>query len=238
MLRGVKASALSLIFLAFFGASAVRGQDDVLFSEDFTKPLGDRWKQIRFHDPTEYFIVTDGSNACVHAFAQGGCSALATRVNLECPRAVTLSWRWKIDRCPPNGADDRLSAFDHSAKVFVAFDSWIGPPRTINYVWANRAPTNSVFEHPLSSRTRFISVECGNANAGRWLMEKRDVRKDWALLFKGDPMPKIVGIGIFTDSHYTQVPLNAWYGNIVLSESAGSPAATATAATKIQKSSN
>jgi len=39
------------------------------------------------------------------------------------------------------------------------------------------------------------------------------------LLFKDEPMPRIVGIGVFTDSHYTRVPLTGWYGNIVLQES-------------------
>jgi hypothetical protein len=112
--------------------------------------------------------------------------------------------------------DDRISGFDHSARVFVAFDTWIGTPRTINYVWGNHAQTNSTFDHPLSSRTKFIVIETGNGKAGQWLNERRDVRSDWNLLFKGEPMPKIVGIGVFTDSHHTRAPVTGWYQDIVL----------------------
>ena len=148
------------------------------------------------------------------AFAQGGCSALATKVDLAPRAGITCSWNWKIDHCPKGASDDKLATFDHAARVFIAFDTWIGPPRTINYVWANQAQTNATFDHPSSSRARFIVLESGNGQAGRWLAEQRDVQKDWNLLFKGSPMPKIIAVGVFTESYYTRMPVTGWYGNI------------------------
>ena len=163
------------------GVCAASGDDRILFSEDFKTPIEGRWKEVRFHEPTDYRIVTDRSNACLMAFARGGCSALATKVDIPARDGITCSWRWKIQSCPKDGTDDRIDGFDHAARVLVAFDTWIGPPRTINYVWANRAQTNSTFTHPFSSRTKFIAVESGNTNAGRWVIERRDIRKDWEL---------------------------------------------------------
>jgi hypothetical protein len=210
--------AFILLLLSLPGSFHARGAEDrILFQEDFQKPLGERWKHVKFHEPTEYRIVPDGTNNCLMGFAKGGCSAFATKVELAAEPGIACSWRWKIDHCPKDGLDDSIAAFDHSARVFVAFDTWIGPPRTINYLWANRAATNSTFDHPLSSRTKFIVVESGNEKAGQWLVERRDLQKDWKLLFKDEPMPKIVGVGVFTDSHHTGAPITGWYEDIELS---------------------
>ena len=109
-----------------------------------------------------------------------------------------------------------MATFDHTARIFVAFDTFIGPPRTINYVWANQMGTNSVFDHPSSSRSKFIVVESGNEKAGQWLMEQRDLKKDWQRLFKSESMPKIVGVGVFTDSDGTRTSVTGWYDDIVI----------------------
>lgn len=207
---------LNWLLLVLFCSSVAHAEDKILFQENFQQPLADRWKQIVFHDPTDYRIVKDDARPCLMAFAQGGCSALATKVELAPQAGLTCSWAWKIDHCPKDGSDCKLAGFDHAARVFIAFDTWLGPPRTINYVWANQARTNATFEHPFSARTKFIVVESGNDRAGHWQTEHRDIQKDWQLLFKNEPMPRIVAVGVFTDSHYTGAPITGWYGNILL----------------------
>jgi hypothetical protein len=192
------------------------GQTNVLFREDFESPLGQRWQQVKFDDLTDYRVVTEHSNKCVVGRANGTASAFATKLEIAPAPQMTLAWRWKIDRCPTNGTDDRARTFDHSGRIFVAFDTFIGPPRAINYVWANTAQTNAVFDHPISARAKFIVIRTGNADADRWLSESRDLTKDWAQLFPGEKMPKIVGIGVFTDSDGTKVPVTGWYDDIIL----------------------
>ena len=201
----------------FLGIAVARGADGkILFREDFSQPLGDRWKQVKFGSLTDYRIVTENSNACLKASANMTASALATKAGIQPARQTTIRWRWKIDSCPTNGSEDKLATFDHTARVFVAFDTFIGPPRTINYVWANRAKTNSTFDHPSSSRSKFIVLESGNEKTGRWLVEQRDLKKDWQTLFKSDSVPKIVGLGVFTDSDGTRASVTAWYDDIVV----------------------
>jgi hypothetical protein len=195
-------------------SSLARGA--VLFSEDFETPLEERWKQVKFGELTDYRIVIENSNACLRAFANTTASALATKVNVRPTPEMTIHWRWKISSCPLGGSETTLAKFDHTARIFVAFDTFIGPPRTINYVWANQAKTNSTFDHPSSSRSKFIVIESGNEKAGQWLLEHRDLKKDWQMLFKNDSMPKIVGIGVFTDSDGTRTAVTGWYSDIVI----------------------
>jgi len=198
----------------FFLSAWVHG--GVLFNEDFEKPLGERWKQVKFGEPTDYRIITENSNACLQASANSTSSALATRVDIKPAAQMSIHWRWKISACPAHGSENTLATFDHTARIFVAFDTFLGPPRTINYVWANQMKTNSTFGHPSSSRSRFIVLESGNEKAGQWLRERRDLRKDWETLFKDKSMPKIVGVGVFTDSDGTRTDVTGWYDDIVI----------------------
>lgn len=185
----------------FFISAAARGA--ILFEEDFEKPLGERWKQVKFGELTDYRIVTENSNACLQASANSTASALATKVDIKPLAEMSIHWRWEISACPAKGSENVLATFDHTARIFVAFDTFIGPPRTINYVWANEMKTNSMFDHPSSSRSKFIVLESGNEKAGQWMLERRDLKKDWETLFKDKSMPKIVGVGVFTDSDGT-----------------------------------
>lgn len=215
-------SAFRLVIIFAFGwmlAQTARCSDSrPLFGEDFSKTITERWKPLPFDfdPPTDYRVIIENSNACLRGFARGDASALAVKLDLASSNATTFSWRWKISGCPTNGSDDKTKTFDHAGRVFVAFDTFIGPPYSINYVWANVAPTNATFNHPISSRSRFIVVESGNTRAGEWLAEKRDLQQDWQRLFGDKAMPKIVGIGVFTDSDGTKVPLTGWYDDIRL----------------------
>jgi hypothetical protein len=188
----------------------------ILFQETFDPPTTGRWEQVKFDDLTDYKIVTENSNACLLGIANGTASAFSTKLELRPASAMSFSWRWKIDRCPDNGTDDKAKTFDHSGRVFVAFDTFVGPPRVINYVWANHVATKAIFDHPLTSRAKFIAVRSGNTQAGKWLNEERDLTEDWRKLFPREKMPKIVGIGVFTDSDGTKVPITGWYDDILL----------------------
>lgn len=204
--------------LAMLSVLSAHADDHILFSEKFDKPVGDNWQQLKFNDLTDYKVVRDKVDTnfvCLRAFAMGTCSAFVTKVQVPAATNLTCTWRWKIDKCPKGAGDDVIGTFDHAARILIAFDTFIGPPRTINYVWANRVPTNSVFEHPWSSRSKFIAIETGNTNAGRWLLESRNVQADWDRLYKC-AMPKIVGIGVFTYSQTTHQPVTAWYSDLEL----------------------
>lgn len=212
----VSKSIVGFVLAILIIAPVPAAEHTILFGEDFEKPLGERWKQVKFGEPTDYRIVAENSNACLMATANTTASALATKLEVQPTAGTMIKWRWKISSCPTNGSEDKLATFDHTARIFVAFDTFIGPPRTINYVWANRAQTNSVFDHPSSSRSKFIVLESGNGRAGQWVSEERDLAKDWQRLFKSEKMPEIVGLGVFTDSDGTKTSVTGWYDDIVI----------------------
>ena len=42
------------------------------------------------------------------------------------------------------------------------------------------------------------------------------MKKDWQRLFKSESIPKIVGVGVFTDSDGTRTAVTGWYDDILI----------------------
>jgi len=153
--------------------------DTVVFHEDFSCGLSNGWQNVAFFKkPTDYSVRPEGTNFYVLAVADRSCSALSHKLEVA-PGKLKLRWRWRIEGVVTNGSERELGKFDHAARVFVAFDSFFGPPYSLNYLWANMDPVGTVREHPKSSRAQLIMVESGNARAGEWITEERDVTADW-----------------------------------------------------------
>jgi hypothetical protein len=206
-------AVLLLLIPAFCRASET---NKVLFSENFEHGLNNRWQQVKFGTPTDYHVVQDGTNFFLQATADKSCSAFSVKLNIKPPAKLTLRWRWKIDGTPTNGSERVTSRFDHVARVFIAFDTFIGPPRSLNYLWANEEKVGEILPHPLTSRFQLVMVESGDARAGEWISEERDVRADWIKAFGKRKMPKIIGIGVLTDGDSLGCKLTADYADIKL----------------------
>ena len=189
----------------------------VLFAPDFSRGLPAGWENVAFFaKKTEYTVRHEGTNAYLHAAADSSCSALSVKLVLPPGAKWKLRWRWRIDGVNTNGSERELAAFDHAARVFVAFDTFIGPPRSLNYTWANVEPPGTLLPHPKSGRTQLFMVESGNARAGQWITEERDLAADWERAFPGKTMPKIVGFGVMTDSDSLGGKLTGDYADIQL----------------------
>jgi len=189
----------------------------ILFADNFSRGLTNGWQNVAFFKtPTDYQVCRDGTNFYLAGVADKSCSALSTKLSIAAPAKLTLRWRWRIDGVAVNGSERELSKFDHAARVFVAFDTFIGPPRTLDYIWGNVEPVGTVLAHPKSSRAQIFVVESGNAKAKQWLTEERDVTADWNRAFPGQPMPKIVGLGVMTDGDSLGQKLTGDYTDIEL----------------------
>lgn len=189
----------------------------VLFAENFQPPSSNQWQNVAvFKTPSDYQIVRDGTNACLRGVSQNTCSAFSTKLDFPPPRQLKLRWRWKIAGVAPRGSERDLKRFDHAARVFIAFDTLIGPPRTINYMWGSEEKAGTVLEHPKSSRAQLIVLQSGNVRTNEWIAEERDVTADWRRVFGDKEMPKIVGLGVMTDSDSTGAALTGYYTDIRL----------------------
>lgn len=194
-----------------------RSAETLLFASNFSGGISNDWKNVElFKNLTAYSLEKVGTNYCVHAQADNSCSALTAKLDLKPAGKLILRWRWRIDGVATNGSDRELSRFDHAARVFVAFDTFIGPPRTLNYLWGDAERVGTMLEHPLTSRAKNFVVESGSAKAGSWVMEERDITADWQKAFPGRKMPKIEAVGMLTDGDSLKTKLSGDYADIEL----------------------
>ena len=191
--------------------------ETVLFAAKFSHGISSSWENVAFFkQPTVYTVMSEGTNCFVRGVADKTCSGLTTKLDLAPPDKLKLRWRWRIASVNPAGSERDLKKFDHAARVYVAFDTFIGPPRSLNYLWGNVEKSGTVLEHPKSSRAQILVLESGNAKAGGWVAEERDVTADWKKVFPDKPMPKIVGLGLMTDSDSLGGKLTGDYADIEL----------------------
>jgi hypothetical protein len=204
---------LLFLLLALLPAPA----DTLLFHEDFSRGISNGWQNVAFFKtPTEYQTYRDGTNFYLLGATDKGCSALSVKLAVGPAAKLHLRWRWRIEGVNPEGSERVLAKFDHAARVFVAFDTFIGPPYTLNYLWANVEAPGTILEHPKSSRAQLIMLESGNGKAGQWITEERDVAADWKKAFPGRTMPKVVGLGVMTDADSLGRKLVGAYADIQL----------------------
>jgi hypothetical protein len=231
----------ALVALAASGAAA--GPPPLALGE-FAPPRADGappegWRPLTFRKIprlTRYRVERDGDRWVVRAEAERSASALYRPVEADPRVHRILSWRWKVEAAVA-GADARTRAGDdYAARVYVAFrydaeaatlwervrygayHALYGeyPPKVVlNYVWDNRLPVGTVLDNAYTDRSKMVVLRSGNAEAGRWVGERRDVYDDYRRIVGGEP-PAIAGVAIMTDTDDTGAHATAWYDAITL----------------------
>ena len=191
-----------------------------LVIERFDGDLSD-WQVEEFSGRTEYTLVSDEQgDRVLAAHSRGTASGLVKRISFDPRELPRLSWRWKIAATLPAGDARSREGDDYAARVYVIFPHWIKPlTRSINYIWANRLPRGSALPNTYYSRAMMLAVESGDARAGRWIREERNLVADYRRLFGEDP-PMAGAVAIMTDSDNTGGAARAWYDDLVLSTGA------------------
>lgn len=173
------------------------------------------WRPKIFSGETRYALQNAGGSTALHAVSSASASGLYREIRVELGRTPVLNWSWKVDHALA-GADERSRAGDdYPARIYVVFSGGLAFWRTraINYVWSSSQPLGSHWPNAYTGNARMIAVESGEARAGSWLMERRDVLADYRQLFGEEP-GRVDAVAIMTDTDNTGAAASAWYGDI------------------------
>jgi DUF3047 family protein len=182
-------------------------------------------------------VSDDGTTVLrVLSAAAAGSAAHALPHGLA-PHAV-LRWRWKVDRTVEGADLARRDGDDFAARVYVFFDLPLEelsfgerlklrlarllhgddvPVAGICYVWDNRHAPGTVGPNPYAPRIRTFVLRSGDAGAGRWVTERRELEADFATAFgpRARGMPRVTGIAAGGDTDQTGERVTAWFGDFV-----------------------
>jgi len=192
------------------------------------------WFMSRFARHTEYRVVDSDAGRVLEARAVSSSSGLLLDINVNPREKPLLSWTWKATELMADADTTRLGNDDSPTRIAIAFDgdrskfdvedramaSMVRlvsgremPYATIIYVWDNKLPVDSLFEHPRSSRVRVIVAESGPARVGQWLKFTRNIEEDFRRAFDEEP-GRVESVGVLTDSNSTGHNIVSYYGDI------------------------
>ena len=168
----------------------------------------------------------EGADA-IRIEASAAAASAARTLDADPSATPMLAWRWKVDRVVAGADLARKDGDDYAARVYVTFDVPFDslpfgartrirlarllygaelPTAAICYVWDNRHPPGTTAWNAYTDQVRMVVVESGEANAGRWREEVRDLAADFRAAFGArhpGPVPRITGVAVSSDTDQT-----------------------------------
>jgi hypothetical protein len=177
------------------------------------------WEEKAFKGKTEYRIVPDGGRTVLEAQSRGTASGLFRKAAVDPRKYPLLRWSWKVAGTIPQENARLKSGDDYAARVYVVFKkTFFWQTRGIAYVWSANLPKGSSVPNAYTGNVVMVAAESGDAKAGTWVAEERNVLDDYRRLFGEEP-PKIAAVAVMTDTDDTGARASAWYGDISLAPS-------------------
>jgi hypothetical protein len=128
-----------------------------------------------------------------------------------------LAWSWKVTRLPTGGDVRQRERDDQAAQVYVVFPRWPSPrteSHVIGYVWDTTAPVGTTLVSTQAPNVRIIVVESGAARLETWVHQRRNVARDYELLFR-QPAPRVGAIAVMIDANDTASGAEATFADLM-----------------------
>jgi len=203
------------------------------FSSISNQQLEESWKNYKFSlfgSSTHYQLISQDGLQILRADSDNAASSLIRPLSVNLEQYPILNWRWQVTNLPKLANDNSKRADDHSARLYVIFNSpetgllnWLknttglAETHALNYIWANQAAINTLLPNPYSERSMMITVNSGSTRLGQWQSISRNVYADYQRTFGHKP-PPVTAIAIMTDSDNTGAKLTTFYGDIYFSQ--------------------
>ena len=183
------------------------------------------WQIIQLEknvSPTRYQpLHWDGIHA-IESQANRSMALLGRKVDVDLTITPVLCWRWRVEDVLKKADMTRRQGDDYAARVYIAFTlprealsftdkaalsiarTFWGdrvPDAALNYVWDNRHPIDTRMSNAYTDRAQMIVRRTGQADVGRWVTERIDVRADVIRAFGSEKArPMLVAVASDTDN--------------------------------------
>ena len=209
--RGAAALRLVFFLVLVLGAGAAwADRVEVLRDGD----IGG-WEERVFEGKTRYETVRIEGRAVVRATSRGTASGLYLRRRIDLEETPILRWTWRVDGTLGDIDERTRAGDDYGARVYVirSHPVFLWRTRAVNYVWASARAVGETWPNAYTDSSHHVAVRSGDAQAGQWVEERRDVRADFLALF-GESVRYVDAVAIMTDTDDTGGSAVAYYGDI------------------------
>lgn len=161
------------------------------------------WKAREQGGRMVYTVQEDAEGSFLHAESRDDSHTIGHSLSVDLTEYPFLEFSWRALSLPLGGNERERETNDGALGVYVVFEGWSMPPRSIKYVWSTTLPAGTVAESPYSRKSKIVVLRCGEENVGQWVDERVNVLEDFKRLFGESKIPRVRGIGILTDSDNT-----------------------------------
>jgi hypothetical protein len=176
----------------------------------------DGWKERKYNKPVSWKVVQGPDGPVLHGTSDGSASTLYKGIEKYDAREYPIiQWRWKVVKLPRKGKENNRANDDYGARVYVFFPGWTFlTSYVLEYVWDNETPVGTVKGFFTSARCKFIVVNSGTKDLGKWVSVERNLWEDYKRAFGRAPDRLVGGIGFMSDSDNTSSSAEAYYGPV------------------------
>ncbi len=184
----------------------------------FSESSLEGWQEKSFSGSTDYQFVTVKNKSVLRAESNGSASGLFYEKEINLKKTPVINWSWKVDKVLKGLQETTKKGDDYPARVYVVFSGGIffWKTRAINYVWSNNQKVGTTWSNAYTGNAQMIAIRTGDARAGQWINEKRNIREDYKLLY-GEDIDSADAIAIMTDTDNSGGHAVSYYGDIYLS---------------------
>jgi hypothetical protein len=188
----------------------------VFWEERFDTLDPDRWREVSVRRRTDYSVAELNGRSCLRAASRNGASVLLAAVAFEPDGDDTIAWDWRVDTFVKGESLREKSGSDAPVRVYVYFETGGMPwqKRSLDYVWSATLPAGTVIGSAFSPLSKIIVANSGTEGAGQWTTVERNLEQDYLLAFGSGPVPRVIAIGLMTDSDNSQGEALAYYDDI------------------------
>ncbi len=182
--------------------------------DNFENGMSPRWETKSFAGVTDYTVVREGDRSYLKATSKAAASGLFYKIKYDPQKKPLLTWSWKVENILSEGDARSKKGDDYPARIYVVFPSlFFWNTKVLNYIWANKLPKGEAVHSSFTSNSVMIAVQSGEDLAGEWVIETRNIYKDYIRNFGKEP-PAVGAIAIMTDTDNTGQEATAYYGPI------------------------
>ncbi|MHC4268720.1 MAG: DUF3047 domain-containing protein [Planctomycetota bacterium] len=168
---------------------------------------------------TPRLIQAEGKNV-LYINANDSGSLIFKPVHLSPEEYPFLSWNWKVSNILPNSREKEVGGDDYPAAVCIVysksfFSLLFGKYKILIYAYGNNVQVGDRYKSPCEARARFIIVQSGDKETGKWLSYKVNHYKDYVREF-GEIPPTVTYVGLQSNTDRSHDKVEAWYTDIVL----------------------
>jgi len=131
-----------------------------------------------------------------------------------------LNWSWKVSNILPDSREKEVGGDDYPAAVCIVYSKsflslLFGKYKILIYAYGNNVQAGEHYKSPCEVRARFIIVQSGNKETGKWLKYKVNHYEDYVREFGEEP-PEITYVGLQSNADRSHGKVEAWYTDIAL----------------------